>query len=110
MAPASDRPRRWWLKLAPPRGRAYGLSFGVSLAATPGITLEGGLSTTFVKQAEVESAALRTCSLPKSTISFVTLGSGFVLTNKLSLLMTAGVGATRDSPDFLFSVAFPFRS
>lgn len=90
-------------------GQAYGLSFGASLAATPGITLEGGFSTTFIRSAEVESAAFGTYRLPRATISFVTAGSGFVLTNRLALLITAGIGATKDSPDLLFSATLPYR-
>jgi hypothetical protein len=90
-------------------GRSFGLGFGASLAATPDVTLDGGVSMFFVRGTEVDSAAAGSFRLPRATIAFLTLGSGFIISRDLALLIQAGAGATKDSPDFFLSVSLPYR-
>jgi hypothetical protein len=90
-------------------GNNYGFSLGASLAATPDITFDAGLSMAFVRPTEVNSAAFGTYRLPKATVGFFTLGSGFILGRNLSLLLSVAAGVTNDSPDFMLSVSLPYR-
>ncbi len=90
-------------------GASYGYRLGVSLAATPGITVDASVFGAFVERTDVHSEASGNFSLSSSTIVFMNLGSGFLLTRNLSLLLTASAGVTEDSPDFIFSASLPYR-
>jgi hypothetical protein len=94
-------------RIAP--GSAWGYRFGASLAATPDITFDASLSGAFARGTEVRSNALGNYTQPKSTTALINLGAGFLLTRHLSLLLSASAGATKDSPDFIFSVTLPYR-
>ncbi len=94
-------------RIAP--GDSWGYRLGVSLAATPGITLDTSLSGAFISRTEVHSDAAGSYTLPRSTIAFFNLGAGFILTRHLSLLLNSSAGTTRDSPDYFFSVSLPYR-
>lgn len=90
-------------------GPVYGLGLGASLAATPEISLDAELSLAFVGSTEVDSSTAGSFRVPKATVAFLTFGSGFVLTRRLSLLMSASAGATKDAPDLILSVNLPYR-
>jgi hypothetical protein len=90
-------------------GDAWSYRFGVSLAATPEITLDASLSGAFIRGTDVRSDAAGSFTLPKSTIVMVNLGAGFILARNLSLLISASAGATDNSPDFIFSASLPYR-
>lgn len=90
-------------------GASWGYRLGASLAATPEITLDASLSGSFIRETHVRSDAAGNFTLPKSTLVFLNLGAGFILTRNLSLLISASAGATDDSPDAIFSVSLPYR-
>ena len=89
-------------------GDTYGLGMGVSLAATPEIALDAGLSFSFANSSrfDLPNAAF----FPgRSTAGYLNLGANMLLTNRLSLSIGAAAGVTRDASDFVFSVALPYR-
>lgn len=90
-------------------GDAWSYRFGVSLAATPEITLDASLSGAFVDGADVRSDTAASFTLAKSTIALINLGAGFVLGRNHSLLVSASAGVTDDAPDFIFSASLPYR-
>jgi hypothetical protein len=94
-------------RIAP--GDAWSYRLGASLAATPDISLDASLSVAFVQGTEVRSDAVGRYTLSRSTIATLNLGAGFILSKDLSLLLSASAGATDDSPDFIFSIALPYR-
>jgi len=94
-------------RIAP--GAAWNYRLGTSLAATPEISLDASVSGAFVRGDEVRSDAGGVVKQPKSTIAFINLGAGFVLTRQLSLLVSASAGATKDSPDLIFSTTLAYR-
>jgi hypothetical protein len=99
--------RRFSGRIAP--GDVWAYRLGASLAATPDISLDASLSWAFVEGTQVRSDATGHRSLSRSTVAMLNLGAGFILTRELSLLLSASVGATDDSPDYSFSVALPYR-
>jgi hypothetical protein len=90
-------------------GAAWNYRLGASLAATPEISLDASVSGAFVDGVAVRSDATGNAKLPRSTIAFINLGAGFILTKQLSLLISASAGATKDSPDFIFSTSLAYR-
>lgn len=89
-------------------GDAYGLGMGVSLAATPEIALDAGLSFSFANSSRFELSNSAFFS-GRSTVGYLNLGTSILLTNKLSLSIGAAAGVTRDASNFVFSVALPYR-
>lgn len=94
-------------RIAP--GAVWSYRLGASLAATPDATLDASLSGAFVRRSDVRSDTAGSLKLPRSTIAVINLGAGFVLSRQVSLLLSAGAGATKDSPDFIFSTSLAYR-
>lgn len=93
-------------KIAP--GDAYGLGMGVSLAATPEIALDAGLSLSFANSSRYD--LLNTAFYPgRTTVGYLSLGASTLLTKNMSLSIGASAGVTKDASDFVFSVALPYR-
>ena len=90
-------------------GDAWNWRLGVSLAATPEITLDASLSGAFVDGAEVQPDGGEHFTLARSTVALVNMGAGFILGRKVSLLVSAAAGVTDDAPDFVFSASLPYR-
>jgi len=90
-------------------GDAWSYRLGASLAATPDISLDASLSGAFVQGTEVHSDAAGRYTLSRATVTTLNLGASFILSRDLSLLLSASAGATDDSPDFIFSMALPYR-
>lgn len=89
-------------------GDAYGLGMGVSLAATPEIALDAGLSFSFANSSRFD--LFNTAVFPgRSTAGYLNLGTSILLTKRMSLSIGAAAGITRDASDFVFSVALPYR-
>ena len=89
-------------------GDAYGLGMGVSLAATPEIALDAGLSFTFANSSRFE--LLNTAFYPgRTTAGYFNLGASALLTKNMSLSIGASAGVTKDASDLVFSVALPYR-
>lgn len=87
-------------------GGVYGLNMGLSLAATPDVSLDAGLSFSFVDKTKVD-----TTLIPGShrTLGYVDLGARIRLTRKLFLSLSTSSGVTDDATDFIFSMALPYR-
>lgn len=93
-------------RIAP--GDSYGLGMGVSLAATPEIALDAGLSLVFANSSRLE--LLGTSFYPgRSTIGYLNLGTSILLTKNLSLAVSASAGVTQDASDLILAVALPYR-
>jgi hypothetical protein len=90
-------------------GDALGYRLGASLAATPDVTLDASLSGALVSGTRVRSDIRGSYDLPRANVSFVNLGGGFLVSRHLSILVNAAAGITRDSPDYILSVTFPYR-
>jgi opacity protein-like surface antigen len=87
----------------------YGLGVGVSLAATPEITLDAGLSFDFRgrgKMAPLDGEATRTA---RSSAGYIHLGAGFLLSKDLFLNLSAASGVTDGATDFILSVELPYH-
>ncbi|MDB5808451.1 MAG: hypothetical protein JWN94_573 [Betaproteobacteria bacterium] len=90
-------------------GNTISIGGGASLAVTPAINFDAGLSMAFKQGARIHSRANGDSTQPRSTIGMFTAGAAFVLSRRLSLILGAGTGITADAPDFFFSVALPYR-
>ncbi|WP_296809465.1 hypothetical protein [Thiocapsa sp.] len=87
----------------------YGIGLGVSLAATPDISLAAELAFDFQdgdRIAPTNGDAYRGTS---TTIGYIDLGADFVLRKNLFLNLSAAAGVTDDANDFIFSIALPYR-
>jgi hypothetical protein len=87
-------------------GETYVLNMGVSLAATPEISLDAGLSLAFSGKTKLDGE-----SIPgsRATAGYIDLGTGIRLSRNLFLSISAAAGVTDDAADFIFSVALPYR-
>ena len=90
-------------------GDLYGLGFGVSLAATPEISLDAGLSFDFIAGDDFERPDADAYRTDFATAGYLELGADFVVYKDLFLTLSAAVGVTEDANDFIFSVALPYR-
>lgn len=90
-------------------GDLYGVGFGVSLAATPEISLDAGLSFDFIAGDDFERPDADAYRTDFATAGYLELGADFVLYKDLFLTLSAAVGVTEDANDFIFSVALPYR-
>ncbi len=89
-------------------GDTYGLGMGVSLAATPEIALDAGLSFSLANSSRLDLQG-GTFFPGRSIAGYLNLGTSIVLTRSMSLSIGAAAGVTRDASDFVFSVALPYR-
>lgn len=87
----------------------YGLGLGVSLAATPDISLDAGLNVDFRGGTRIVPATEAAYRLTDTTVGYLNLGANFILHRNLSLSLSASVGVTDDADDFLFSMSLPYR-
>lgn len=87
----------------------YGLGIGVSLAATPEISLDAGATVDFRGKTRVEPMGGEAYMTTSSTFAYMNLGASFVLHRNLLLSVRASAGVSKDADDFLFSVALPYR-
>jgi len=90
-------------------GDAWIYRLGASLSATPEITLDASLSGAFIEGTRVHSERFGNYSLSRATVASFNLGAAVILTRDLALLLSASAGVTDDSPDFIFSIALPYR-
>lgn len=88
---------------------AYGLGFGVSLAATPEISLDAGFTLSTAGGARFTDTPTSTNYGSRSTMSYFNMGTYFLLSRNLSLSITAAAGVTKDASDLILSVALPYR-
>lgn len=87
----------------------YGLGLGVSLAATPEVSLDAGLSFDFQGRGKVAPAAGGDYRLARSSAGYVNMGAGFLLSRELFLNLMAAAGVTDDADDFVLSAELPYQ-
>lgn len=87
-------------------GDAYGLELGTVLSVNPQTSLTFGLTQTFRQRTRIDGTGAPGTD---STASALQLGFDRVLTPRLLLDISLGVGLTRDAPDYAFQVSLPFR-
>ena len=87
----------------------YGVGLGVSLAVTPEISLDSGLSFEFLGGDRFAMANGDTLRGTPSTAGYLDLGADVVLRKNLFLRLSAAAGITEDAEDVLFSLALPYR-
>lgn len=91
-------------------GDTYRLGFGVSLAATPEVALDVGMSMVRVQRTRYTDAASGEVSFSdRQTIGILNLGTRTLLSRNLSMSVSAAAGLTRNAPDFSLTVALPYR-
>ena len=86
-------------------GDAYSVNAGVSLAATPSVSVDLGLSLAFLEKTRFENSA----SAASRTVGYLNLGTGILLSRNLLLSLNVGAGVTDDSADLILSVSLPYR-
>ncbi|MFZ4539174.1 hypothetical protein, partial [Propionivibrio sp.] len=87
----------------------YGLGLGASLAATPEISLDAGLSFDFKGKNKVAPLEGNAYNTARTVAGYFHFGSTFVLDKNLSLNLTAAAGVTDDAEDFIFMASLPYR-
>jgi type II secretory pathway pseudopilin PulG len=87
-------------------GSAIGVGVGSTLAATPEIALSLGVNFAFVGDFEVDGVSVDDTD---ATIGTVSLGAGFLLSQKLYLSLAGQFGVTDDASDLGVSVALAMR-
>lgn len=90
-------------------GEVYGFNAGISLAATPEISVDAGLSFSFIGETRLKDDTGFSARTDRRQVGYITLGSDFLLARNLSLSINAGAGVTEDASDFIFSLALPYR-
>lgn len=91
-------------KLRP--GDVLSFSLGAVLAASPETSLRVILNQNFVDRVEVNGAGLKGTDRVNSTLNF---GASSILGKGLFLDFTAGIGLTKDSPDYTVGVSLAKR-
>ena len=87
-------------------GDALGLDLGAVLAVNPETSMTFGLSQEWRRRTRVDGATLPGTDSVSSTFD---VGLGRVLTSRLLLDFSLGVGLTRDAPDYIIQLSFPYR-
>lgn len=90
-------------------GESYGLGFGVSLAATPEVSLDAGFSLSVAGKARFIDTLGNTSTGTQSTVGYLNLGTNFLISRNLSLSISAAAGVTKDANDLALTIAFPYR-
>jgi hypothetical protein len=85
-------------------GDTYGVNAGVSLAATPSVSVDLGLSLGFIERTRYQNF-----SDPRATVGYLNLGTGILLSRNLLLSLNVAAGVTDDSADLILSVSLPYR-
>ncbi|MCF8003767.1 MAG: transporter [Chromatiaceae bacterium] len=87
-------------------GDELGISFGVSLAASPETSLSMSLAQTFAQETRIGGQAIPGSDETTSVMAF---GASFILGRNLLLSLSAVVGLTDSAPDYAFAVSLPIR-
>lgn len=87
-------------------GDAVGLDLGAVLAVSPATSITFGLSQEFRSRSRIDRIGAPGTD---TTAASLQLGFDRVLTPKLLLDLTLGVGLTRDAPDYTLQISLPYR-
>lgn len=91
------------------RGDALTLGMGLSLAATPDISVDAGLSMVFQEGARFSPEDATTFRGSSTKAGYFNFGFGAILTKNVYLLFSSAAGITDDAVDTIFSVSIPYR-
>lgn len=86
-----------------------GVGLGVSLAATPDISINAGLAFDYIGKDTIEPLNGDSYETAFATAGYINLGADFVLHKNLFLNLSATAGVTDDADDFSLSIALPYR-
>jgi hypothetical protein len=100
-----EHPERITLGRVDP-GNTFGFNLGAALSINPEMSLNAGWQQSFTR-----STSLNYSRVPGSFLNegLLRLGSTFMYMPGRVVDVGLGIGMTRDTPDFQFSVSFPFR-
>ncbi|HYN78491.1 MAG TPA: hypothetical protein VES73_11940 [Lamprocystis sp. (in: g-proteobacteria)] len=87
----------------------FGLTLGITLAATPAISLDAGLSFDVTGQDAVKPLDGEAYHSAVATTGYINLGADLTLGKNLFLNLSAATGVTDDANDFIFSISLPYR-
>jgi hypothetical protein len=87
-------------------GDVYSLTLGATLAASPQTSLSVGIQQSFIGNTRIFNN-----SIPGSDIisSVFTFGASSIIGSRLFFSTVAGIGLTKNAPDYFISVAIPLR-
>ncbi|SDW27940.1 Putative MetA-pathway of phenol degradation [Nitrosomonas communis] len=88
------------------RGDQYTFSFAASLAASPYSSLSLGLQQVWRDKTRISGANVVGSD---DAVSIASFGVTTMLTRKLFLTVTGGIGLTKASPDYLVNISLPYR-
>ena len=87
-------------------GDKFGLVLGVSLAASPDTSLSMALVQSFSRELEINGERVAGSNQVDSILA---LGASSIIGRRTMLSVTAGIGLTKDAPDYTLSVSLPMR-
>jgi hypothetical protein len=87
-------------------GDAFGLDLGAVLAVSPSTSMTFGLSQQFRERSQIDGVGAPGTDTVASSLQ---IGFDRVLTPKLLLDLTLGVGLTHDAPDYSVQISLPYR-
>lgn len=90
-------------------GDSYGLGFGMSLAATPAISIDAGLSYNYIEGTRFQPRGMSRFKSPQLNVGYFNLGANFLITKDLLLNLYGSAGVTDDAADLILGVALPYR-
>jgi len=90
-------------------GNSYGANMGVSLAATPTVSLDMGAAFNFYDRAQFQPFNRAAFFSDQATAGYFTMGAGLAITRQVFLNVSASAGVTKDASDLVLNVSIPFR-
>lgn len=91
-------------------GDIYDTEIGVTLAATPKISLDTSLAFFYLEETHYQSShASSRMSDHNQLTGLVNIGVGVIVSKDLFFTFNAGAGITKHSPDFIFSTSMPYN-
>jgi hypothetical protein len=91
------------------RGDLLTLGLNFSLAATPDISLDTGLTMFFQEATRFSPDDGSNFDGSNTQAGYINIGFGAILTKKLYLLFSAAAGITDDAEDSILSLSLPYR-
>jgi hypothetical protein len=87
-------------------GDVYSLALGATLAASPQTSLSVGIQQSFIGNARIFNNEVPGSN---TNISVFTFGASSIIGARLFFSTVAGIGLTKQSPDYFINVSIPLR-
>ena len=87
-------------------GDVYSLTLGATLAASPQTSLSVGIQQSFIGNTRIFNNSIPGTDAISSIFTF---GASSIIGNRLFFSTVAGIGLTKNAPDYFISVPIPFR-